>query len=62
MKIRLINRTVEFASRVNVDYLKPRYLFGASFRKKDLKTVHGLKRFLSYCFLPYRSIEKREMR
>lgn len=60
MKIKLFNRTIEFAHRCNVDYSKPRYLTGVSFRKKDLKTFHGLKKFLSYCFMPYSWLEKRE--
>lgn len=62
MKIKLINRTVEFSNRVNVDYSNPRYLLGASFRKADLKTLRGIKRFLLFCIMPYNFVEKYELR
>ena len=62
MKIRFLGRTIEIANRFNVHgFKREKILIGVSYNKKDLKEWKHKKRFLLYCFMPYKWLNKKFM-
>lgn len=60
MKIRILGRTIEVASRVSIyGFKNEKTLVCASYRKKDLKDWRTFKQMLDYCFMPYKYLEKK---
>lgn len=63
MKIRFLGRTIEIANRVNVDAFKhEEILLGMSYRKADMKEWRNIKKFLLYCLMPYKWLNKQFMK